>query len=190
MVFHHLLATHQTGLMFATKDDSLLVPHKETAFLGMSNRSCLLNVYSGRQCPHPHVSFTVGGKTHSEHLFSLRLHLPFTFIHSFDEAGSLCLCQFSFEVKTGCMTRCIHSFEFFSSRLLPAFIGSNLFTTTEPSATCSAFGPAFPLGLYLSYLVYICIKEPTELPPVIYTIPSIHPDPNHVNEFCRSFPFF
>jgi len=85
----------------------------------------------------------------------------------------------------------LHTFiRVFSSRLSPAFIGSNLFTTTDQSATCSAIDSAFPFGLYLFYLAYVRSKEPTELPPVIYTFCSIHPDPNHVNEPCRSFPFF
>jgi hypothetical protein len=46
-----------------------------------------------------------------------------------------------------------------------------------------------PLGLYLPYLVRVCVKETTRLPSVICTFYSIHPDPNHVDEPCRSYPF-
>ncbi len=46
-----------------------------------------------------------------------------------------------------------------------------------------------PLGLYLFYLVRVCVKEITRLPSVISTFYSIHPDPNHVDEPCRSYPF-
>ena len=46
-----------------------------------------------------------------------------------------------------------------------------------------------PLGLYLPYLVRVCAKETTRLPSVICTFCSIHPDPNHVDESCRSYPF-
>jgi hypothetical protein len=76
-----------------------------------------------------------------------------------------------------------------SSGLLPAFIGSNLLATTERSAISQSIGLAFPFGLYVSYLDHVCVKETTILPSVICTFSSIHPDPNHVDEPCRSYPF-
>jgi hypothetical protein len=75
------------------------------------------------------------------------------------------------------------------SRLLPAFIGSDLLTTTERSAISQPIDSAFPLRLYLPYLVRVCAKETMRLPSVICTFYSIHPDPNHVDEPCRSCPF-
>lgn len=75
------------------------------------------------------------------------------------------------------------------SRLLPAFIGSDLLATTERSAISQTLGSAFPFGLYLPYLVRVCAKETTRLPSVICTFCSIHPDPNHVDASCRSYPF-
>mgnify|MGYP007088351010 CR=1 FL=1 len=77
----------------------------------------------------------------------------------------------------------------FSSRLLPAFIGSDLLATTERSAISQPIDSAFPLRLYLPYLVRVCVKEATRLPSVICTFCSIHPDPNHVDEPYRSYPF-
>ncbi len=47
----------------------------------------------------------------------------------------------------------------------------------------------FPFRLYLPYLVRVCAKETTRLPSVICTFCSIHPDPKHVDESCRSSPF-
>jgi hypothetical protein len=76
-----------------------------------------------------------------------------------------------------------------SSRLLPAFIGSDLLATTGRSAISQPIGSTFPSRLYLSYLVRVYVKETTRLPSVIYTFCSIHPDPNHVDEPCRSYPF-
>ncbi|MDQ0888227.1 hypothetical protein QFZ81_003315 [Paenibacillus sp. V4I9] len=78
---------------------------------------------------------------------------------------------------------------FFSSRLLPAFIGSDLLTTTERSSISQPIDSAFPLRLYLPYLIHVCVKETTRLPSVICTFYSIHPDPTHVDESCRSYPF-
>jgi hypothetical protein len=77
----------------------------------------------------------------------------------------------------------------FPSTLLPAFIGSDLLATTEQSAISQPIGLAFPLRLYLPYLVRVCVKETTRLPSVICTFSSIHPDPNHVDASCRSYPF-
>jgi hypothetical protein len=77
----------------------------------------------------------------------------------------------------------------FPSRLLPAFIGSDLLATTERSAISQPVNLAFPFGLYLPYLGRVCVKETTRLPSVICTFCSIHPDPNHVDEPCRSYPF-
>jgi hypothetical protein len=77
----------------------------------------------------------------------------------------------------------------FPSTLLPAFIGSDFLATTERSAISQPIGSAFPFGLYLPYLVRVCVKETTRLPSVIYTFCSVHPDPNHVDEPCRSYPF-
>ena len=76
-----------------------------------------------------------------------------------------------------------------SSRLLPAFIGSDLLATTGRSAISQPIDSAFPLRLYLPYLVRVCVKETTRFPSVICTFYSIHPDPNHVDEPCRSYPF-
>jgi hypothetical protein len=77
----------------------------------------------------------------------------------------------------------------FPSRLLPAFIGSDLLATTGRSAISQPIDSAFPLRLYLPYLVRVYVKETTRLPSVICTFYSIHPDPNHVDEPCRSCPF-
>lgn len=77
----------------------------------------------------------------------------------------------------------------FPSSLLPAFIGSDLLATTERSAISQPIDSAFPFGLYLHYLAHVSAKEATRLPSVICTFCSIHPDPNHVNEPCRSYPF-
>jgi hypothetical protein len=77
-----------------------------------------------------------------------------------------------------------------SSRLLPAFIGSDLLTTTGRSAISQPIDSAFPLRLYLPYLVRVYVKETTRLPSVICTFYSIHPDPNHVDEPCRSYPLY
>ena len=76
-----------------------------------------------------------------------------------------------------------------SSSLLPAFIGSDLLATTERSAISQLIDSAFPFGLYLPYLIHVCAKETTRLPSVICTFCSIHPDPNHVDEPRRSYPF-
>jgi hypothetical protein len=43
--------------------------------------------------------------------------------------------------------------------------------------------------LYFLYLARVCAKEPMRLPSVICTFFSIHPDPNHVDELCKSYPF-
>lgn len=48
---------------------------------------------------------------------------------------------------------------------------------------------SFPFRLYFPYLVCVCTKETTRLPSVICTFYSVHPDPNHVDESYRSFPF-
>lgn len=77
----------------------------------------------------------------------------------------------------------------FSSILLPAFIGSDLLATTKRSVISQPIDLAFPFGLYLPYLVRVYVKGTTRLPSVIYTLYSIHPDPNHVDEPCRSYPF-
>lgn len=78
----------------------------------------------------------------------------------------------------------------FSSGLLPAFFGLDLLATTEQSAISQPIDSAFSLlGLYLIYLVRACVKESTRLPSVICTFSSIHPDPNHVDKPCRSYPF-
>lgn len=47
----------------------------------------------------------------------------------------------------------------------------------------------FPFRLYRPYLIRVCVKETTRLPSVICIFCSIHPDPNHVDESYRSFPF-
>jgi len=78
----------------------------------------------------------------------------------------------------------------FSSRLLPVFIGSDFITTTEPSATCSAIGLVFPIQGYSSPTYKCLLVGAYSASLSHYTFFSVHPDPNHVNVPCRSFPFF
>jgi len=75
-----------------------------------------------------------------------------------------------------------------SSKLSPAFIGSDFLTTTEPSATCSTIGLAFPIEGYTSP-TYQCLPIGVySASPSNCTFCSIHPDPNHVDTSYRSFP--
>lgn len=62
----------------------------------------------------------------------------------------------------------------FPSRLLPAFIGSDLLATTERSATSQPIGLAFPYGLYLTYLIHVCGRRLRRFPrSSAHSIPSI-----------------
>jgi hypothetical protein len=63
---------------------------------------------------------------------------------------------------------------FISSRLLPAFIGSDLLTTTERSSISQPIDSAFPLRLYLPYLIHVCVRTLRDFPQLsVHSIPSI-----------------
>src|SRR5699024_1700601 len=75
-----------------------------------------------------------------------------------------------------------------SSKPSPAFIGSAFLTTTEPSATCTLLGLAFPIEGYSSP-TYQCLPLGVySASPSNRTFCSLHPGPNHVDTSYRSSP--
>lgn len=162
-------------------------------------------MYSGRQFASSPSAFPLSaGRT-----LSVKPSLVYGAydIHSraltvFDEARSLRLCLSSFGVRAGYATPLFFFWLLAFKKKIQAYTHPGFLLQTVTSfhwpglahyygtiRHLAALWLGFPFRLYRPYLVRVCVKETTRLPSVICTFCSIHPDPNHVDESCRSFPF-
>ncbi|MBA9087662.1 hypothetical protein FHR92_004147 [Fontibacillus solani] len=120
----------------------------------------------------------------------------------FDEARSLRLCLSSFGVRAGYTTPLFfrllatkkknswaYTHPGFLLQSVTSFHWLGLTRYYETIRHLAILRLGFPFRLYLPYLVCVYTKETTRLPSVICTFCSIHPDPNHVDEPYKSFPF-
>jgi hypothetical protein len=102
-----------------------------------------------------------------------RLRSPLTPAHSFDEARPLCLCLPLFGAGAGCTTKRT-LIRVLSSRLSPAFIGSDFLATTGRSAISPPVASAFPSGLYLPCLTAFAARRRRDFPQSSsHSVPSI-----------------